>query len=133
MTIGSPEHLALLADATGANGRFEKGTVTFNNTLGLAYETTIVAPSGYESVPMPMGSAIACALGSKFRVKLTDDTRWFHTWSAPGTPIDGSPGTSETFIPGKSSQQVAPGRKSERAGTLIGERLEWTGNAVGVL
>lgn len=105
MTIGSPEHLALVADATGANGPLQKGTVTFNNTPDLTCEAFIIDPPGYESVPMPMGGAIVCALGRKFRVELTDDTRWFHTWSAPDTLIDGGSGTSETFVLGNPSQQ----------------------------
>ena len=115
-----------MADATGENGPLQKGTVTFANNGGLSIEAVIINPSGFESVPMPVGSPITCALGREFRVTAKGDTRWFKTWYAPDTLIAGSPATSETFILGNSSQQVGPGKRSESTVT-IGDNVDWTG------
>jgi len=100
--------------------------VTFSNNAELSVEAVIINPSGFESVPMPVGSAITCALGREFRVTAKGDTRWFKTWYAPDTLIAGSPATSETFILGNSSQQVGPGKRSESTVT-IGDNVDWTG------
>jgi hypothetical protein len=124
---GSAEHQALIEDATGENGPLQKGTVTFSNNGELSVEAVIIDPSGFDSVPMPTGSATTCALGRKFRVTVKGDTRWFKMWSAANNLIDGSPATSETFILGNSSQQVGPGKKPEGAITLTGSYLEWSG------
>ena len=56
----------------------------------------VVDPPGFETVPLPSGS-FTCALGREIRVEVRGDTRWFKTWHAPNTLIDGSPEQSEVF------------------------------------
>jgi len=124
--IDSLEHQALVADATGANEPLDKTTVTFGLVDDLSYDAFVIDPPGFASVPMPQGTAITCALGRKFRVKLTGDTRWFKTWTAEDTLIHGSPSTSETFILGNATQQVTPGRRALRS-MQLGDYIEWTG------
>ncbi|MGI6461874.1 MAG: hypothetical protein ACOX5J_17620 [Candidatus Hydrogenedentales bacterium] len=56
----------------------------------------VVDPPGFETVPLPSGS-FTCALGREIRVEVRGDTRWFKTWHAPNTLIDGSTEESEVF------------------------------------
>jgi len=122
---GSAEHQALIAQATGANGPLAKGTITFMNNSPVTIEAVVIDPPGFDSVPMPVGAAITCALGRKFRVSAKGDTRWFDTWAAEHTLIHGSAAPTETFTFGASTQ-VQPGKRLESTVT-IGDHVEWSG------
>lgn len=126
MTVGSTEHAALIEDATGANGPLIKGSITFVDNGLLKINAVIIDPSGFDTVPMPVGSAVTCALGRKFRITVDGDLRWFEEWNVPDTLVDGSDSTSETFIFGNASQLVQPASRPEGAIT-VGAYGEWSG------
>jgi len=54
----------------------------------------------HPTVPLPAGP-FTCALGRAIRVEVQGDTRWFTTWYAPNTLMDGSTEKAATRPHGK--------------------------------
>ena len=89
-----------LAEALGQNSGYDMRSVAFNAAGGLDFDAFVVSPGGYENSPLPKNTALSIANGREIRVVLNESDeskRWFATWSADGTLIDGSPKHSVTF------------------------------------
>ncbi len=81
--------------ATGSDSAYlPKTTLTLALAAGegqCAFVAYVVDPPGFETVPLPSGS-FTCAQRREIRVEVRSATRWFKTWHAPNTLIDGSRG-----------------------------------------
>ena len=112
--LGSVEHLILTGMATGSDSVYlPKTTLTLASAAGdgqCAFVAYVVDPPGFETVPLPSGS-FTCALGRAIRVEVQGDTRWFKTWYAPNTLMDGSTEESEVFRLGNLNQVVKAAKR----------------------
>ena len=89
------------------------GRLTLASAAGdgqCAFVAYVVDPPGFETVPLPSGS-FTCALGRAIRVEVQGDTRWFKTWYAPNTLMDGSTEESEVFRLGNLNQVVKAAKR----------------------
>ena len=130
--FGSAQHMAVLAEATGANLAYlPKTSLTLGTTTGpdLKYDANVVDPPGFENVPLTKGQASTFAKGRQIRVTLKGTKRekkWFKKWYAPNTLVDGMPNRSVTMRLGNDEQTVAPVKRS--VGCTYLENVTWTAN-----
>ena len=129
--LDSAKHLAVLAEATGANSAYiPTTTLTIGSTTGtdLKFDANVVDPPGFENVPLTKNQAFTCAKGRQIRVTMKGTERekkWFKTWNAPGTLVNGTPSRSMVFRLGNNQQVITPVKRS--VGSIgLDSRLSWS-------
>ena len=129
--LGSAKHLGVLAEATGANSAYiPTTTLTIGSTTGtdLKFDANVVDPPGFENVPLTKNQAFTCAKGRQIRVTMKGTERekkWFKTWNAPGTLVNGTPSRSMVFRLGNNQQVITPVKRS--VGSIgLDSRLSWS-------
>ena len=129
--LGSAKHLAVLAEATGANSAYiPTTTLTIGSTTGtdLKFDANVVDPPGFENVPLTKNQAFTCAKGRQIRVTMKGTERekkWFKMWNAQGTLVNGTPSRSMVFRLGNDQQVITPVKRS--VGSIgLDSRLSWS-------
>ncbi|MCP4642916.1 MAG: hypothetical protein GY851_20890, partial [bacterium] len=140
-TVGSAGHIALVEEATGANDPdLTKTSVTFHSvgdgTTNMSFTAYVLDPPGYEDVPLT-DWVLTVALGREIRVELDGDDadkKWFKTWGASNTLINGSPLTTEVFRLGNANQQVKALKRGYKSVSVSeSDRIDLSVRGVGEL